>query len=195
FFPLLLLLSSLSLSLSAPITPLTEDDLVVPGLSVPEETPKEKFERVDANEDDEINFDEFLHMDYVYEQAKKEEFELLDSNKDGKISKEEYDANLNEQQTKRDEVKKSYFSGIFEEFDWDGGKSLSEEELRKVFHSRFLLEPRANFGHIIAGFDADHSGGLDVNEYTKLDEEFPFDQTDPLKSTKKEKIPEKIKNF
>lgn len=84
--------------------------------------------------------------------------------RDGKISKEEYDDRLNDQQMKRDQVRKSYFSTIFEvreimreksenksglkEFDADGDKTLSEEELRKVFHDRFLLEPRANFGKV-----------------------------------------------
>ncbi|GMS90457.1 hypothetical protein PENTCL1PPCAC_12632 [Pristionchus entomophagus] len=164
----LLLLSLLSISICAPITPLTENSLV-PGLDLPKESDKERFERIDQNEDDDISFDEFLHMDYVYEQAKKEEFNLLDTDKDGKISKEEYDARLNQQQSRREEVKNSYFSGIFEEFDEDGDKSLSEEELRNVFHKRFLLEPRDNFGTIIEGFDVDQSGGLDVNEYSKLD--------------------------
>lgn len=39
---------------------------------------------------------------------------LLIDLRDGKISKEEYDERLNDQQMKRDQVRKSYFSTIFE---------------------------------------------------------------------------------
>lgn len=80
-------------------------------------------------------------------------------------------------------IRAEYFGKVFEEFDEDMDKALNQQELERVLRERFLVRPRENFPKLFYGFDRDHSGGLDLNEYMKFDDKFPFEQTDPLDKT------------
>ena len=77
-------------------------------------------------------------------------------------------------------IRAEYFGKVFEEFDEDMDKALSQEETERVLRERFLVKPRENFPKLFYKFDTDHSGKLDLNEYMSFDANFPFDQTDPI---------------
>ncbi|KHN87063.1 hypothetical protein Tcan_11187 [Toxocara canis] len=163
-------------------------EIRLPDEEFPEETAEQKFLRSDANHDDKLTFDEFLHTELVYERAKKDEFEMYDTNKDGVVSKKEYERRLSEQKEKSDELRALYFGKIYEDFDEDFDMKMNEEEVRKMLAERFLLKPRANFHKIFSSFDANKDGGLEIEEYIKFDEEMPFEEMDPLVKSKDEPV-------
>jgi len=47
-----------------------------------QETPVEMFNRSDADKDERLTFDEFLHTDLLYEQLKRDEFNALDADRE-----------------------------------------------------------------------------------------------------------------
>ncbi|TMS34954.1 hypothetical protein L596_002447 [Steinernema carpocapsae] len=159
--------------LSKPVDPRTPED-------VPEETPSQSFTRSDANKDDALTFEEFLHTDLVFEQIKRDEFNNLDSNKDGIVSKEEFDAHYDAEKQAGDDLKAEYFGQLFEDFDDDFDLKLDIDEVKKILESRFLLKTRTNFPEIFSKFDANHDGGLDLSEYQKFDADMPFHELDPV---------------
>ena len=99
---------------------------------------------------------------------------------DGKLSLSEYEEHYHGVASKSAAIRAEYFGKVFEEFDEDMDKMLNQEETERVLRERFLVKPRENFPKLFYGFDHDHNGGLDLNEYIKFDSEFPFEQTDPL---------------
>uniref|UniRef100_A0A0M3HPF8 EF-hand domain-containing protein n=1 Tax=Ascaris lumbricoides TaxID=6252 RepID=A0A0M3HPF8_ASCLU len=152
----------------------------LPDTDFPEETPAQKFARSDANHDEVLTFDEFLHTELAYERIKKDEFDYYDTNKDGVISIEEYEGHLTVQKERSDELRAEYFGKIYETFDEDFDMKMNEKEVRKMLAERFLLKPRANFAKIFSSFDVNKDGGLEIEEFIKFDEEMPFEELDPL---------------
>ncbi|KAK0395259.1 hypothetical protein QR680_001190 [Steinernema hermaphroditum] len=165
-----------------PLDPRTPED-------VPEETPAKSFARSDANKDNALTFDEFLHSDLVFEQIKRDEFNNLDTNKDGLVRKEEFDSHYEAEKQNGDDLKAEYFGQLFEDFDEDFDLKLDIEEVKKVLETRFLLKTRDNFPEIFAKFDVNQDGGLDLSEYQKFDAEMPFHELDPVPSPVQVKKP------
>uniref|UniRef100_A0A7E4ZYJ6 EF hand n=1 Tax=Panagrellus redivivus TaxID=6233 RepID=A0A7E4ZYJ6_PANRE len=155
-----------------------EDNPQVPVIKT--ETPEESFLRSDANPDRILNFDEYLHSDLSYVQLKQAEFDEMDANSDGVISAEEYGKFYDISKNSNDETNK-YYAGIFKEFDKNMDKKMSESELKRVLSKRFFLAPKDNFGELFAGFDADKDGSLNLAEYGRFDQEFPFHELEPTR--------------
>ncbi|VDK44511.1 unnamed protein product [Anisakis simplex] len=144
------------------------------------EFPDEKFARSDANHDDKLTFNEFLHTELAYEHVKRDEFKMLDLNNDGFISIGEYQQNLDDEKERSIERRAQYFGKIYEDFDEDFDMKMSEQEVRRMLAQRFLLKPRNNFARIFNSFDANKNGGLEIEEYLKFDEQLPFEEMDPI---------------
>jgi Ca2+-binding EF-hand superfamily protein len=153
-----------------------------PEIAVPAstESPPESFVRADADEDLQLTFEEFLHTDLSYLQVKKAEFEMLDSNSDGILSSEEFTQFYAKQEEEKNGNTKKYYRGIFKEFDENMDKQLNPTEVKRILSKRFLLKPRENFGQLFEKFDSDNSGALNLEEYQKFDQTFPFYELDPI---------------
>ncbi|MFH4977369.1 hypothetical protein AB6A40_004078 [Gnathostoma spinigerum] len=168
-----------------------------PDNMLPEETIEEKFARSDANHDGKLTFDEFLHIERLYEQIMWDEFTEYDQNKDGVVSRDEYEGRLSAQAEKISDEKAKYFGRIYEDFDEDFDLELNPTEVQNILRQRFLLETRSNFPEIFAAFDEDQSGGLSIGEYIKFDANIPFYEMDPVRmsttipkmNAKSEKLP------
>uniref|UniRef100_A0AC34R3U9 EF-hand domain-containing protein n=1 Tax=Panagrolaimus sp. JU765 TaxID=591449 RepID=A0AC34R3U9_9BILA len=156
-----------------------EDDPQLPLTTT--ETPEESFIRSDADGDAKLSFDEFLHTDLSYVQLKKAEFESIDKDGDDIISATEYAAFYQKDKADSDESQNKYFVELFKEFDTNSDKRLTPSEVRKILSKRFLLQPKENFGQLFSKFDDDKDGGLNLNEYKKFDQTFPFYELEPIR--------------
>ncbi|KAE9552865.1 hypothetical protein FO519_003930 [Halicephalobus sp. NKZ332] len=161
---------------SLPVVPNVDD----PDISTPTETPEETFARTDSDGDSELSFDEFLHSELSYVQLKKTEFDMLDTDKDGLVSHDEYASFYEKEKSDADENQKRYFVGLFKEFDANNDKRLSQTEVKKILSKRFLLQAKDNFPELFQKFDEDKDGGLDLEEYKKFDQTFPFYELEPI---------------
>lgn len=157
-------------------------DFRLPDAVLSEETPGEKFSRSDANNDEKLSFDEFLHMELPYVLMKRTEFGGYDANEDGFISKAEYDSKLHRYIDKYDGRRAHYFGKIYADYDENFDMKLSKDEVTKMISNRFQLKPGSNFNEIYRSFDADKDGGLDIDEYMKFDDDMPLDEFVPDES-------------
>uniref|UniRef100_A0A914YSQ5 EF-hand domain-containing protein n=1 Tax=Panagrolaimus superbus TaxID=310955 RepID=A0A914YSQ5_9BILA len=147
------------------------------------ETPAESFVRADIDEDIQLSFDEFLKTDLSYVQVKKAEFDMLDSNSDGILSLDEFSSFYRKQEEEKDSTdnNKKYYVGLFKEFDENNDKQLSQTEVKRILSKRFLLKPKQNFGQLFEKFDSDGNGLLNLGEYQKFDQTFPFYELEPIR--------------
>uniref|UniRef100_A0A915BVW7 EF-hand domain-containing protein n=1 Tax=Parascaris univalens TaxID=6257 RepID=A0A915BVW7_PARUN len=156
----------------------------LPDATLSEETQREKFLRSDANNDQKLTFDEFLHMEFPYVLMKKTEFDRYDTNGDGVVSSDEFKGQLALHTDKYDRHRARYFGRIYGDYDEDFDMKLSEEEVKKMIEHRFQLKPGANFAGIFRSFDSNKDGGLDIDEYIKFDEDMPLEEFVPGEESK-----------
>uniref|UniRef100_A0AC34F3K0 EF-hand domain-containing protein n=1 Tax=Panagrolaimus sp. ES5 TaxID=591445 RepID=A0AC34F3K0_9BILA len=147
------------------------------------ETPAESFVRADTDEDIQLSFDEFLKTDLSYVQVKKAEFDMLDANSDGILSLDEFTSFYRKQEEEKDSTdnNKKYYVGLLKEFDENNDKKLSQTEVKRILSKRFLLKPKENFGQLFEKFDSDGNGLLNLGEYQKFDQTFPFYELEPIR--------------
>ncbi|VDM23608.1 unnamed protein product [Toxocara canis] len=142
-------------------------EIRLPDEEFPEETAEQKFLRSDANHDDKLTFDEFLHTELVYERAKKDEFEMYDTNKPWQFEREG--------EGKREQERKRRFrlivicqnkKNVFAE---DGVVSKKEYERRLSEQKEKSDELRAlYFGKIYEDFDEDFDMKMNEEEVRKM---------------------------
>uniref|UniRef100_A0AC35GJ75 EF-hand domain-containing protein n=1 Tax=Panagrolaimus sp. PS1159 TaxID=55785 RepID=A0AC35GJ75_9BILA len=157
-----------------------EDHVDHPEIIIQTETPAESFVRADTDEDIQLTFDEFLKTDLSYVQVKKAEFDQLDSNSDGILSLDEFSTFYRKQDEDKTVNNKKYYIGLFKEFDENNDKQLSQTEVKRILSKRFLLKPKENFGQLFEKFDSDGNGALNLGEYQKFDQTFPFYELEPI---------------
>jgi Ca2+-binding EF-hand superfamily protein len=157
-----------------------DDHVDHPEIIIQTETPAESFVRADTDEDIQLTFDEFLKTDLSYVQVKKAEFDQLDSNSDGILSLDEFSTFYRKQDEDKTVNNKKYYIGLFKEFDENNDKQLSQTEVKRILSKRFLLKPKENFGQLFEKFDSDGNGALNLGEYQKFDQTFPFYELEPI---------------
>jgi Ca2+-binding EF-hand superfamily protein len=157
-----------------------DDHVDHPEIIIQTETPAESFVRADTDEDIQLTFDEFLKTDLSYVQVKKAEFDQLDSNSDGILSLDEFSTFYRKQDEDKTVNNKKYYIGLFKEFDENNDKQLSQTEVKRILSKRFLLKPKENFGQLFEKYDSDGNGALNLGEYQKFDQTFPFYELEPI---------------
>ncbi|KAH7716821.1 Protein F23F1.2 [Aphelenchoides avenae] len=140
------------------------------------ETNDELFARLDSDGDGSVNADDFLKRDQYFVQANEQEFDNIDGNHDGKLSKKEFDEHNKklEEEQKKFQLESSKYT--VQQFDKNGDGQLSEEELKPYVDGH---DPAA-LHDVVADADKDKDEKLNVEEFSNLEFNFPWDRFAPL---------------
>ncbi|KAE9547158.1 hypothetical protein FO519_009630, partial [Halicephalobus sp. NKZ332] len=108
------------------------------------ETPEEQFQRVDANDTKEVDFEGYNRMvDNCGRAWRKVEFDRLDTNHDGKLSWDEWVAEQNRIKEEQERAELQWRNQSFHLADFDGDGFLNLKEFKQYLENRYLNDSDA----------------------------------------------------
>uniref|UniRef100_A0A914XCX6 EF-hand domain-containing protein n=1 Tax=Plectus sambesii TaxID=2011161 RepID=A0A914XCX6_9BILA len=145
-----------------------------------EPTSDQEFKTADANKDNKLNFEEFLHKDPYHLKLVTEEFKKFDANADGIVTRAEYD-----EKVKADS--QDQFRKFVAEFDTNGDKELQEEEVLNFLSQRHGVKPKNSFA--FNKFDTKSNGALDTSELGQFDANLPWEEMEDIEAETERPLP------
>jgi len=143
-------------------------------------TPDEEFKAADANKDNKLDFEEFLHKDPYHLKRVIEEFKKFDANVDGIVTRAEYDEKV--KADSQDQLR-----SFIKEFDTNDDAQLQEEEVLKFLSQRHGVKPKESFS--FDKFDTKANGALDTKEFGELDANIPWDDMEDAPAETERPLP------
>ncbi|KAI1727241.1 EF-hand domain pair domain-containing protein [Ditylenchus destructor] len=139
------------------------------------ETKDELFARIDADNDQAVNMDDYMKRDRYYVESVKNEFNEIDANQDQKVTKQEFDDYIKKLEEQRKQSLLSSSNFTLQRHDTNKDGELSESELGHYI-SDTLQRNISQLPAVFKEFDKDGNTRLNLEEFSNLDFHFPWDK-------------------